>query len=69
MRGQTLLNMLDDGIDIAESDPFSAAGSSCQPIRCSAKKLTSDVAGVGLGSCGERVIEIEAKLRLVAPLM
>lgn len=22
MRGQTLLNMLDDGIDIAESDPF-----------------------------------------------
>ncbi len=44
MRGETLLNMLDDGIDIAESDPFSAASSSCQPIRCSAKKLTSDVA-------------------------
>lgn len=22
MRGETLLNMLDDGIDIAESDPF-----------------------------------------------
>lgn len=22
MRGQTLLNMLDDGVDIAESDPF-----------------------------------------------
>ncbi len=69
MRGQTLLNMLDDGIDIAESDPFSAASSSCQPIRCSAKKVDQRRCRVGLGSCGERVIEIEAKLRLVAPLM
>ncbi len=50
MRGQTLLNMLDDGIDIAESDPFF-----CRQFQLPAnplfskKKLTSDVAVLGWG--------------------
>ncbi len=32
-------DMLDDGIDIAESDPFFCRQFRCQPIRCSAKKV------------------------------
>ncbi len=70
MRGQALLYMLDDSINVAKFQPF-LSGQLKLPANAllGKKRRPAALPGVGLRGGGEIVVEIETKLRLVAPLM
>ncbi len=66
MRGQALLYMLDDSINVAKFEAFLGGEFCCQPIRCSAKRSTSGVAeAFGCGVVEESLSSETTKLRLV----
>jgi hypothetical protein len=67
---QTLLNVLDDGINIAKFQPF-LGGQLKLPANAllGKKRRPAPLPGIGLWRGREIVVKIETKLRLVAPLM
>ena len=67
---QTLLNVFDDGIDIAKLQTFLRSQFQLPANALLSKECRpASLPGIGLWGGGEVVVKIETKLRLVAPLM
>ncbi|STQ12503.1 Uncharacterised protein [Enterobacter cloacae] len=70
MRGQALLYMLDDSINVAKFEAFLGGEFKLPADTLLGKKgRPAALPGIRLWCGGEIVIKVETKLRLVAPLM